>query len=159
MNNNRKAFTMLELIFVIVVIGILSAIAVPKFAVTQDKAKIVKAKTLVSSIRNAVATERQQRILRGKFTPIKKLTVNTGMAADQLIFEAFDGNTSAPVLQYPPLACENQTSVDCWYQSKSSVPTEYTYNMPLAGSAVFVLQNNRFDCKSSTDANCKLLTR
>jgi len=34
----KKAFTMIELIFVIVIIGILSAIAVPKLAATRDDA-------------------------------------------------------------------------------------------------------------------------
>jgi prepilin-type N-terminal cleavage/methylation domain-containing protein len=34
----RKAFTMVELIFVIVIIGILAAIAVPKLSATRDDA-------------------------------------------------------------------------------------------------------------------------
>ncbi len=36
---NRNAFTMVELIFVIVIIGILSAMAVPKFTGVKDQAK------------------------------------------------------------------------------------------------------------------------
>ncbi len=38
MYQKRTAFTMIELIFVIVIIGILSAIAIPKFSATRDDA-------------------------------------------------------------------------------------------------------------------------
>ena len=66
----KKAFTMVELVFVIVIIGILSAIAVPKFAATRDDAEVSKGRAEVAALRSAIATERQKRILRGDFTDI-----------------------------------------------------------------------------------------
>ncbi len=150
---HKKAFTMLELTFVIVVIGILSAIAIPKFAATRGDAIVVKAKATVASVRNAIATERQKRILRGEFDPILKLSSST--TAGAAIFDGFDGNTSTPVLEYGPSSCKTATSQGCWVVTSDTV---YTYNMPVSGSVAFTLSNNRFDCPSS-NANCLLLTK
>jgi len=61
---------MIELVFVIVVVGILAAIAIPKFAATRDDAQIAKARAAVGAMRSAIATERQKRILKGDFTAI-----------------------------------------------------------------------------------------
>ena len=71
----KKAFTVIELIFVIVMVGILSAIAIPKFAATRDDAQIMKGRAEVSAMRSAIATERQKRILRGVFTGITNAEV------------------------------------------------------------------------------------
>lgn len=37
----RKAFTMIELIFVIVILGILASVAIPRLSATRDDAKVV----------------------------------------------------------------------------------------------------------------------
>ncbi|MDA3046014.1 type II secretion system GspH family protein [Campylobacter sp. VBCF_06 NA8] len=45
----RKGFTMIELIFVIVILGILAAVAIPRLAATRDDAEISKVVTNVAT--------------------------------------------------------------------------------------------------------------
>ena len=53
---NQKGFTLIELLIVVVIIGILAAIAIPKFANTKDKAYVAAMK---SDLRNLATYEEQ----------------------------------------------------------------------------------------------------
>jgi len=50
----KKAFTLVELIFVIVIIGVLSAVAIPQFSKLTDNAKISAELSTASSIQAAL---------------------------------------------------------------------------------------------------------
>lgn len=53
-NTLRKGFTLIELLIVVVIIGILAAIAIPKFANTKEKAYLASMK---SDLRNIVTAQ------------------------------------------------------------------------------------------------------
>ncbi len=64
----KNAFTMIELIYVIVILGVLSAVALPKFGGIRNQADISKARTDVAAIRSSIMTERQSQLIKGNNT-------------------------------------------------------------------------------------------
>jgi prepilin-type N-terminal cleavage/methylation domain-containing protein len=78
-NTKRKGFTLIELLIVVVIIGILAAIAIPKFASTKDKAKLASVKT---DVRNYMSAQ------EGVFSDSAKYTTKV----DATAFTASPGN-------------------------------------------------------------------
>ncbi len=65
---NLKAFTVIELIFVIVVLGILAGVAVPRLAATRDDATIAKMRGDIAAIRSGLSLVRSENMMRGVST-------------------------------------------------------------------------------------------
>ncbi len=125
--SSKQAFTMIELVFVIVVIGILSAIAVPKFAATRDDAIITKALSTIASVRSAISTTRQKNILKGTFTDLNASTI---------------GNNFANMLEYSVKNC-NTSRCGGW----STSGLVFTFHGP-TGDVAYTYQNKRLECTS-----------
>ena len=73
--SNRKGFTLIELLIVVVIIGILAAIAIPKFANTKQKA--VKA-SMISDLRNLATAQEAFYADSSKYATTYGTTIATG---------------------------------------------------------------------------------
>lgn len=142
----RPAFTMIELIFVIVILGVLAAVAIPRLAASRDDAELVKGKNDIASIRSSIVTKRSQDILSGKGATYPDL--NSSSSTTELF-----GN----VLDYPIYA---KNASGHW---RSTNNTTYFFN--LGGVEVqfnYDKAKGIFDCTRSNDAKgkaCKDLTQ
>ena len=145
MQKSKNAFTMIELIFVIVVLGILSAIAIPKFAATRDDAKIAKTRATIGSIRAAIVSERQTQLIRGVNSYMPRLS--TGAAGDDL-FTGSDANRT--LLMYGVASGD-------WLNSATDAGTTDTYTITIAGTTLtftYTVDTGVFTC-STTAGNAQ----
>jgi general secretion pathway protein G len=144
---SKSAFSMIELIFVIVIIGILASVAIPRLAASRDDAEVTKARVVVASIRNALSMERQKRILRGEFNQITRIGDATNVFGN---FWDANGDTNSSILEYPM-----ESSTDSGHWSINAAFTEYTFNQNSLTNPIFVITNGRFVCHASS--NCDAL--
>jgi len=149
----KPAFTMVELVFVIVVIGILASVAIPRLAAGRDDAVFVKAKSQVSAIRSGIAMQKSRNLLQGQnattnFYPptLDNAALNTD---NEKLFNFSDGNASN-ILEYPILSKQNSDGY--WHKDTN---TTYILQLPGGDLATFTYTNTNgtFICSGSTDCN------
>jgi general secretion pathway protein G len=153
----HPAFTMIEMIFVIVVLGILAAVAIPRLAASRDDAVLVKGKSQVSAIRSGISLLKSKRLMEGNTSPISELDNNMSTAENQPLFH---GGADGNILEYPIYSKEGDGN---W--KKTTSPNGYTYYLN-GGGVEFIYTSNTFDCNHTStecvankDCDCNLLTR
>ena len=144
----RHAFTMIELIFVIVVLGILASVAIPKMGSIMNSSMVASAQGDVSAIRASISRARQEQVLKGGNGYITKLTTAAAVTDGTPMF---DGNGSITLLTYPIYAKQKAG----WYRTAANVYT-FSIDGSAANTATFTYTpaNGRFDC-THTESLCK----
>ncbi len=142
---SKKAFSLIEIIFAIAIMTVITVVALPKFGDSIDKANIIKIKTDIMLIRNGLVEYKDKMILSNTNTSLISLESET---SSDLLFDI--------VLKYPIISSEIDKSTSWSKLSDNSYKvwinsTEYL---------IFNYDNTKltFDCNLN-DAYCEELTQ
>lgn len=139
---NKHAFTMIELIFVIVILGILAAVALPRFDGAKESADLSRIKADATTIRAAIANERASQVIKGERSYIEKLSSDSTTL--------FTGDTSKSRVLLP-LGIKSGTGSGQWQKTSDTVYTakvgDDTYTF------TYYDNNGSFKCTSGNKCN------
>ena len=121
---DSKGFTLIELVMVIVILGILSAIAIPKFVDLTGEAKVGATKSGLGAIRSVIAIEYAKTATSG--TAAFPSAITTDLFADERIptNKLNDATAVAAVTAVP--AGTTTSASGWWYISASGKAGAYS---------------------------------
>lgn len=159
----KNGFTMIELVFVIVVLGILAAVAIPRLAATRDDAMIASGRANVLAIRSGILSERQSRMFRGDSSYAGELDNNTTVALNTMGESLF-----TVVLGQPYRSGENSGWVKTGHANGNPGTATYSFTLRNGGpnftTFSYLTTTGVFDCNPASgnpaqDALCVSLTQ
>lgn len=139
----KKGFSLIELVFVIVILGILAGVAIPRLTATREDAQIAKLKSDVAAVQSGIALERSTRMMRGDMSWPSRLDQKDPVGASTPGIDC--GSAFCAVTQNAikgPWSTSNGTAYT--FEFNKNTTLNFTYN-PADGT---------FDCAAS-DSKCK----
>lgn len=140
----NKAFSLLEIIIVIVIIAIITSFAIPKFTNINSKTSITKLKSQLAIIRNELASKRSENVLLSNEKIIESLDEAEFNKEKELLFTS--------LVDFSIVSTTNSIKeVGKWAKTSD---TKYEFFIQKDSSVKFFLENEYLICKSSHEV-CK----
>ncbi len=139
--NNKNSFSILEFIFIVVIMGILATVSIPKLLNTKDNASIIRVQNDLNVIQNGLKEYQTKHILQ-----------NDDGVLDSL--DKDDISLFSNILETPFIASDD---INCWTKISN---TKYRYNLSSNQNIEFIYDkdNLTFSCDKTLDI-CKEILR
>ncbi len=138
---NQKGFTLIELVIIIILIGVLAAIAVPRYVDMKENAVVAASQATLDAGRAGIMLDFANKVLGSGYTT-DIFPSYTG--ADQVITAATDRNTLETMLQggepnYPPNGTYDESGVAFrWVQKEDGVYSASNPKAPVLDAVIDV---------------------
>ena len=148
----KKAFTLIELIFVIVIMGLLASVAIPKFLNLTKHSKESAFKAVVTSVQNAIENVHSQWIVNDNFSWNPAADGNDHSSdfnnSNGYPTKIDDGSGASKLFSYvlktPVLSCGSKTS-GC-FEEYDDKKYEYNYTSSKAIRFEYNSSNGNIEC-------------
>jgi general secretion pathway protein G len=139
--NNKNSFSILELIFIVVIMGILATVSIPKLLNTKDNASIIRVQNDLNVIQNGLKEYQTKHILQ-----------NDDGVLDSL--DKDDISLFSNILETPFVASDD---INCWTKISN---IKYRYNLSSNQNIEFIYDKDdfSFSCDKTLDI-CKEILR
>lgn len=131
---DRRAFTLLEVLIVVIILGILAAVVVPRFASASDDARTASLQSVLGGVRSSIASFRTRAVIAGEdpFPTLSELTETGTVLQNDLPANPFTGVSgvqSVSIAQAQARAVVNEQGVGWNYavDNSSSPPMAIFY--------------------------------